>query len=210
MQIYHIDLCFMIYCYQILFYAYHSTCIISLTQCFMRLVEKNCLNMLSSNRESEHLVDVTPVITQKFRDGGRTAIFVQYSSLLFSLAPLTLFCFSPVAHGRPPGRNEGISMLVEFSLINPVCHASFPACLSLPLPNHPSIHPSFSLPLHIYLSVPQVCKLIALSLWEKRQPLGTNTEAPVCQALCFNEKLKPQQSHLHTHKALIHTATHTK
>lgn len=69
-----------------------------------------------------------------------------------------------------------------FSVMNPVCHASVPASLSLSLSLSLSIHPSFSSLLHIYLSLPQVGKLIALSYWEKGslwgQPLKHRSARP--------------------------------
>lgn len=131
-----------------------------------------------------------------------TVIFLQYSSLLFSPAPLTLFRFPPVAHRRPPGKNEGISMLVEsFFVINPVCHASVAACLSL----CPSLYPSIFQSTPSHPSLPQVGELIVLSSWKKAASGDIlYIEAPVCRAFCFNEKLKPQQSHLHTQSPPIY------
>lgn len=89
-------------------------------------------------------------------------------------------------------------MPVEFSVINPFCHASVPACLPLPPSIHPSIHPA----VHPFTSTSPFPRLANWFRWAhgKRQPLGTNIETPVCQAFCFNEKLKPQQSHLHSHR----------
>ena len=171
----------------------------------MRLVKENC-------GKCEYLVSLhTPSDTTAGMDGGQkeatfSVILVQYSTPLFSPAPLTLLpCCSQKG---PLAKNEGISMPVEFSVINPVCHASVPAYLSLPPSRHPSIHPSIlqSTLSHPSLSIPG-WRIDCVELVEKEQPLGTYIEAPVCPALCFNEKLKPRQSH--THKALLRTHTHT-
>lgn len=101
-------------------------------------------------------------------------------------------------------------MLVEFSVINPVCHASVPARLSLFFSFYPSIHPSIHPSLHPFTSISPFPRLGNWSHWAcgKRQPLGTNTETQVCQAFCFNEKLKLQQSHPHTQIPHTHWRTY--
>ncbi len=130
-----------------------------------------------------------------------------FSIPLSSFLQLLWHCYA-VAHRRPPGKNEGISMRVEFSVINPVCHASVPACLSLP-PSLPlSTNPLLSLHLHIHLSLPQVGELICVEPMEKGSLWGHTLKHQSARAFCFNEKLKPQQSHLHTQSA--HTNWHTR
>ena len=73
-------------------------------------------------------------------EGGQKECYCHSCSVF--LSPPTLFRLPHFAHRRPPGKNEGISMLVEFSVINPVCHATVLACLSLLHSLSPSIHSS--------------------------------------------------------------------
>lgn len=91
--------------------------------------------------------------------------------------------FSPAwSTGGLPAKMKG--PLWEFSVTNPFCHASVPACYpSASL--YPSIHPSCSRPLQICLHPPQVGKLIALSSWKEAASGDKHWSA------------SPQQSHLH-------------
>lgn len=114
------------------------------------------------------LSDTTSGLEGGQKETDLRVILVQYSSLLFSPAPLTLLRFPQSPTGGLLAKNEGISMLAEFSVINPVCHASVPVSPSLPL----STHPSLSLHLHIHLSRPQVAELICVELMEKKAASG--------------------------------------
>lgn len=113
-------------------------------------------------------------------EGGQEECYCHSCSVF--LSPPTLFRLPHFAHRRPPGKNEGISMLVEFSVINPVCHATVLACLFLL--HSLSIHPSFSPTIHIHLSLHQVGELIALSS-RKKAPSGDVNRSGALPGLLF-------------------------
>lgn len=104
-------------------------------------------------------------------EGGQEECYCHSCSVF--LSPPTLFRLLHFADRRPPGKNEGISMLVEFSVINPVCHATVLACLSLLHSIHPSIlqsnhsHPSLSSP---------GWRIYCVKLTEKGSPWGRTQE----------------------------------
>lgn len=111
----------------------------------------------------------------------------------------------PVAHKRPCGWNEGIPLLARFNVINPVFRASLCPGLSLLSFFHLAI-PQYT---HSHLSLSsQVGNWSPWAYWKSR-PLGTNTEAPVCKAFCFNEKLKPPHLYLYKQSPAPYKLTHT-
>lgn len=157
---------FMIYCYQICLFARYSTWIISLTLCFIRLMKK--------------IWALTPVITltewDNLENGGRPEggsfyLFYLLSIPLSSFLQLLWLCSALPSCPQEASWQKRRDFYASEVFCRQSCFPCFSPWLFPPPSIHPSIHPSFILPLHIHLSLSQVSELIALS-WRKKTASG--------------------------------------